>query len=282
MVIKEKRKRQRHLRTQPDQSLGISHIVVFPAFLALVGLGVYCRSLNGPFIYDDFTLPFYNPKFPTAVFTAWINGVRPMLMFSYWVCFQLSGRDPLSYHIVNLFLHIANSGAVLLAVRGILAYAGISEWQRGALSVFGFALFLLHPIQTESVAYIAGRSEVLSAFFFLVAFNVFLYRAGSIRWHRSLILLALFGCALATKEHTIMLPILFLLTDAFWSVGSRIATIRGNWRLYVPILCGCLAAAGRIGWVVNASPSAGFKGAGVSWATYALTECRVRRTGATL
>src|SRR5438874_13582125 len=50
----------------------------------------YSPALRGPFVYDDFSLPFYNPYFPVGNLIAWISGVRPLLMFSYWANFQLS------------------------------------------------------------------------------------------------------------------------------------------------------------------------------------------------
>jgi protein O-mannosyl-transferase len=245
------------------------------AVLACVVFEVYGRALHGPFLYDDFSLPFYKPRFPTEAFSAWTAGVRPLLMFSYWVNFQLSGADTYSYHILNLILHLVNSSVVFLIVRRILGCEQIERWQLDTLSVFAAALFLLHPVQTESVAYIAGRSEALSAFFLLCAFTVFLYRSSpSIDWRRSALIFILFACALASKEHTAVLPILLLITDLFWSSEQRISAVRRNWRLYLPILCGGLLATGLIWMEINASTSVGDR-TGVNWLTYATTECRV-------
>jgi hypothetical protein len=237
----------------------------------------YGRTLHAPFVFDDFNLPFYRRDFPTESFLAWIGGVRPLLMLSYWANFQISGRDTYSYHWMNLFFHIANSGAVLLIVHRILQYAPIEQWRLDLLSVFATALFLLHPVQTESVGYVAGRSEVLSACFFLYAFAIFLYRPlhAAIGWNRSVLILFVFACALATKEHTATLPILFLMTDVFWFSGQPVAAVRRNWRLYLPMLCGGLVAAGLIWVEINGSNSAGFNNAGVHWLSYAQTECRV-------
>ena len=249
----------------------------FAALLVYVAFEVYGRALHGPFVYDDFNLPYYKRDFRTDDFIAWISTVRPMLMFSYWANFQISGRDTYSYHLLNLLLHVANSGAIFLIARQILRQAAIEEWRLNILSVFASALFLFHPIQTESVAYVAGRSEVLSAFFFLYAFVIFLYKSpqAAIGWGRSALILVVFGCALATKEHTATLPILFLMTDLFWSSENPVAVVRRNWRLYLPILCGAFVAA-RLIWIeVNGSTSAGLNNAGVNWLAYAQTECGV-------
>jgi tetratricopeptide (TPR) repeat protein len=245
--------------------------------LFFAAVEVYGRVLHSPFVFDDFVLPYYKRGFDTESFIAWVGNVRPLLMLSYWFNFQISGRDTYSYHVVNLLIHCANSGIVFLIVRRVLLRVALEEKRLNILSVFASALFLLHPIQTESVAYITGRSEVFSAFFFLSAFAVFLYSPSQVEigWVRSALLLFLFACALATKEHTVTLPILFLATDLYWSFERPLAVVRRNWRLYVPVLAVGLAAARLILIEVNRSGSAGLNLAGVNWVVYAQTQCRV-------
>ena len=98
-----------------------------------------------------------------------------------------------------------------------------------ALGIFAGALFLVHPVQTESVAYVASRSEVLSVLFYYAAFCVFLYRRTEIiTWTRALFITVLFGAALASKQHTLTLPVLLLLTDLYWRRGG----LRAHGRLY--------------------------------------------------
>src|SRR5207244_6267493 len=98
----------------------------------------------------------------------------------------------------------------------LLRLAGAAQ----TLALFGAGLFLLHPLQTETVAYIAGRSDGLSSLFFLGAFALFLYRrAPAITWPVALGVLALFVAAMATKENMVVLPAVVLLTDYFWNPG---------------------------------------------------------------
>jgi hypothetical protein len=265
-------------QTKPGAPAGNwrSYYFVIAALVIYAVFQVYGPALRGPFVYDDFSLPFYNPYFPTASLSAWITGVRPLLMFSYWANFQLSGRNPFSYHVANLLFHLANSVAIYLIARRILSWETLEKWRREILAGFAGLLFLMHPVQTESVAWIAGRSESLSVLFFLYAFTVFLYRpSGPIGWLRSIFVLALFACAAATKEHTATLPLILVLTDLYSSRENRIQALRQNWRLYLPMAAGALVAGAFIWRVVSTSKSAGFSGAGVSWASYALTQCRV-------
>jgi tetratricopeptide (TPR) repeat protein len=138
--------------------------------------------------------------------------------------------------------------------------------------VIAGGIFLLHPLQTESVAYVASRSEVLSVLLYFSAFAVFLYRrTESITILRSVAVVVLFAAAVSTKEHTLTLAALLILTDYFWGLGG----IRKNGWLY-----GLLAAAGAWGglfvWrVIKDAPTAGFNVPGLTPARYFFTQCRV-------
>lgn len=104
VVTKEKRKhRSRRIQVQIRSLAGwrIRLSVAVAAIFSCLAFEVYSRALHGPFVYDDFSLPFYKPGFPTEVFAAWVTGVRPVLMLSYWLSYQLSGRNPFSYHLLN-------------------------------------------------------------------------------------------------------------------------------------------------------------------------------------
>src|SRR3954467_3768054 len=65
----------------------------------------YSPALHGPFVFDDNTLPFALPG-ATANLAAWIRGVRPLTMISYWINAVISGRDPFSYHVLGILIHI--------------------------------------------------------------------------------------------------------------------------------------------------------------------------------
>src|SRR5258706_3220010 len=274
--MKVKKKAKSHSENSRPTGSSRAYYFAVAALMLYIAFEVYGPALRGPFVYDDFSLPYYDPVFHTERFANWIHRDRPLLMLSYWINFQLSGRDPHWYHIFNLFFHLLNSVAVFLIARRLLALEVLDRWRREVLAVLAATLFLLHPLQTESVAWVAGRSESLSALFFLSAFTLFLYRPeGAIRWARSLVILFLFACAVATKEHTAILPIVLVVTDYFTAREDRIGEIRGNWRLYLPMLLGGLLAGIFVWSVISTSQSAGFHGAGVSWLSYAFTQCRV-------
>ena len=160
------------------------------AIALAVAFEVYAPSLNGPFLFDDQFLPFGRPDFPFDSLRAWISGVRPLLMFTYWINYQLSGPQTFSYHAFNVLFHGMVSILVFFVVRKILEWAQVDGVRRDVLAVFAGALFLLHPVNSESVGYVASRSENLSVLFFLGAFALFLYRrSAEITWTRTALVL---------------------------------------------------------------------------------------------
>lgn len=237
------------------------------ALLALIQ--AYHPALHGPFLFDDSYLPMNIPDLADLPLRFWLAGVRPLLMFSYWVNYQMSGHSTFGYHMVNLLIHFCNAALVGLVFRK-LAGPGLAP-------LFAAAIFLLHPVQSESVAYIAGRSESLSGLFFLAAFVLFLYRRRpEVSWAVAAGVLALFAAALASKEHVVVLPALLLLTDYFFNPGLSLEGARRNWRIYAPMILGALAGTAlvlrRIG---SSGGSAGLTVAGVTWRDYLFTQFRV-------
>jgi Tfp pilus assembly protein PilF len=164
---------------------------------------------------------------------------------------------------------------ILLIVRKILSWAGVEKWQSAVFATFAAGLFLLHPLQTESVSYIASRSETLSVFWVLAGFAVFVYRKGdAVAIPRIAAILVLFGAAILTKEHTAVFPALLLLTDYYWNPGFSLAGIRRNWKLYLPIAAGGVLALNMVWRVLRGADTAGFNVRQFTWYQYFFTECR--------
>ncbi len=236
---------------------------------------IYWPAIRGPFLLDDSYLPYQLPGFSPAL-TNWIHGVRPLLMFSYWLNFQYGGNeDTFGYHFVNLILHLCNGFFIFLAVRKILSWAEVEKWPSAVFAIFAAGLFLFHPMQTESVSYIASRSETLSVFWVLAGFVVFLYRKGdALSIPRIIAVLALFAAAVLTKEHTAVFAVLLLLTDYYWNPGFSLRGIRRNWKLYAPIAAGSVLALRFVWQVIKGADSAGFSVKQFTWYQYFFTECR--------
>jgi tetratricopeptide (TPR) repeat protein len=240
----------------------------------LLALWAYSPAIHGPFLFDDNVLPFALPN-ADAPLGAWLHNVRPLLMFTYWMNARISGDDTYSYHIVNILLHLISSGLIFFIVRRLLEWSGVELDKGTLLSGFAAALFLLHPVQTEAVAYLAGRSDGLSVMLVLAAYAVFLYRRETaVSWRITAAVFLIFGASLLAKEHTIVLPALLLLTDFWWNPGFSFEGIRRNWRLYAPMVLAGVAGVAYFLPLILYSPSAGFRLKDLTWYQYLFTQFR--------
>jgi tetratricopeptide (TPR) repeat protein len=138
----------------------------------------------------------------------------PLVYTSFWIEYRRWGVEPLGYHVVNVALHALNT----LLVWALFLRLSI----RGAW--FAAALFALHPLHVESVAWVAERKNVLSVAFYLLSALVYFRFSGLDsptspgRWRLYALSLALFGAALLSKTATVSLPAALLLV-IWWKRG---------------------------------------------------------------
>jgi len=132
---------------------------------------------------------------------------HPLTWLSYLLDTELFGVDSGAIHTTNLLLHIANT---------LLLYALLFCWT-GARGLSGFvaALFAIHPLHVESVAWATARKDVLSTFFGLSALLAYGWyaRRHSVGWY--LTALTLFALSLISKQMLVTLPCLLLLLDVW-------------------------------------------------------------------
>jgi tetratricopeptide (TPR) repeat protein len=156
-----------------------------------------------------FTSNYYAPNMQLGLY-------RPLVTASYAMNYAFGALNPWGYHVVNILLHALNAGLVFLLVR----------WIGGSLvaSAVAGSLFAVHAIHTEAVANVAGRPELLAAFFFLLALlcHVASSRRG-IRPHRVLYAASLtsYFLGLLSKENAITLLGVILLYDAVFDEALR-------------------------------------------------------------
>src|SRR5436190_6279196 len=261
----------------PQSPSYASWMVALGALFALFAVfEIYGPAMKGPFLFDDRYLPFLDPKVGAESFGQWVAGVRPMLMLSYWMNYQASATDPYGYKVVNVLFHFAAALMLWLILARILDWAGVERRLRAILSVAGALLFLLHPVQTESVAYVASRSEAQSVFLFNAAFALFLYRKSvAVSWSTTAGVLILLAAAFLTKEHTAVLPAVLLLVDYWWNHGLSLQGIRRNWRLYLTTLAfGVAGIAFVLIRILPGAKTAGFAMRDFKWYDYFFTQCR--------
>ena len=249
------------------------------AFAAMVALfWAYSPVLHTPFVFDDTKQVFALGRDAGSLLDWVRTPVRPLLMATYWFNNSLSHDDTYSYHVVNLLIHAVAAAMVWLVLRRVAEWSGMERRTREILAAFGGALFLLHPAQTEAVAYIAGRSESLSGMFSAAALAAFLYRKDTeISWQRVAAVFLLAAAAILSKEQGVVLFGVFLLTDYWWNPGFSLKGIKRNWRLYAPMLVGALAAVALFAKLIlgiGTGGSAGFSMKEFTWYQYLFTQFR--------
>ncbi|MFQ5416971.1 MAG: tetratricopeptide repeat protein [Myxococcota bacterium] len=181
--------------------------------IALVCLAVlmaaYGPSLRGDFLMSDRDALVTNLKLvgPAGLASIWLpdaadgfaplDQYQPLTYTSFWLERQVWGLRPAGYRAINLLLHALNS----LLVWQLLRRLGV----RGA--ALAAAIFALHPVNVESVAWIYERKNVLSGLFYLLALLAWEDGRRGSRYAASL---ALFGAALLSKTSTVMLPVVVI------------------------------------------------------------------------
>ena len=188
--------------------------------LAVVTLALYNPVNRHPFVnYDDDRYVTENPHVRqglTGDTIAWAltsteqANWHPLTWMSHALDVSLFRFNPAGHHFTNLLLHIAN--AILLFL--LLMWAT----NRIGPSLFVAALFALHPINVESVAWIAERKNVLCTLFFFLTLWTYGWYAKKPDWKRYLAVAALFAAGLASKPMVITLPFVLLLLD-YWPLA---------------------------------------------------------------
>ncbi len=192
-------------------------IVLIYSALILSTLVVFWQVRNFEFTnYDDNCYVTENQHFSNglnggdiiwAFTTPNIGNWLPLTWLSFMLDIHLFGMDAGRMHLVNLFLHIANT-LLLLAVLKMMTGA---PWR----SAFVAAAFALHPMHVESVAWVIERKDVLSTFFFMLTLAAYVgyVRQGGL--FRYLLAILLFVSGLLAKPMLVSLPFVLLLLD-YW------------------------------------------------------------------
>ena len=193
---------------------------VTPALVLLaLAVAAYWNSFGVPYVFDDLASISLNSDVQFgASLTDWLWSPRGVLRATFALNRALNGDNVWGYHFVNLVLHILNAFLIyLLAHRIFRRHGSFSAPQIAAL--LAASIFLVHPVQTESVTYISSRSELLSTFFYTLAVLLFSRKAPDrIGFRFSLLIALFFFLGMRAKETVISLPAALL----SWAVSSKL------------------------------------------------------------
>jgi tetratricopeptide (TPR) repeat protein len=147
---------------------------------------------------------------------------HPITWLSLMLDYEFFGLNPYGYHLTNLFFHILN--AILLFL--IFHRMTKAIWQ----SAFVAALFAIHPLHVESVAWVTERKDVLSTFFWMLTMGTYVFYVERKTFSRYFIILVFFMVGLMSKAMLVTLPFVLVLLD-YWPLNRFQATQPSSDRL---------------------------------------------------
>jgi Flp pilus assembly protein TadD len=252
------------------------------ALLVLATLAAYANSFTGTWIFDDLASVVNNPTIRDwrTVFFPPGGGLtvsgRPLLNASFAVSYAMSGSAPWGHHLVNCLIHALAGLALYGLVHRTLLLPSLAPRYRSEalpLALFVALVWVLHPLQTESVTYLVQRAESLMGLWFLLTLYASVRSMTSPRplaWSAAAVGACLLG--VASKEVIVAAPLLVLLHDRAFAAGTfRAAWQRrrllylGLFATWIPLVALVLTTGG------NRGGTTGFD-VGVTWVGYWLTQ----------
>jgi protein O-mannosyl-transferase len=207
--------------------------VIVQALLVLSVFVCFYPAIHGAFIVDDYPFIVDNPhlrslanmpRFFTDTSTIagikdWGTIYRPLRTVVFALEYAAWAEDPRGYHLVSLMLHAINSLLLFHLLRRLTGSPSLSS--------IVSALFAIHPVQTESVVWIASQGDLLSTSFLLGSLILFLLSEAENKRHRAigtlflLLSLGAFSLALLSKEIAVCLPLLLAFREVIMTEETR-------------------------------------------------------------
>jgi tetratricopeptide (TPR) repeat protein len=193
----------------------IRHLLI-PAALAVLILLIYGQTRGFGFIsFDDDLYVYANRSVQAGVSPALFTSTdpyywHPLTMVSHALDWQWYGTDAGGHHLTNVLLHLAASVLLYFALKRLTG----AMWRSATVA----ALFAVHPLHVESVAWVSERKDVLSALFWFATMFAYAWFTERRTARRYLLVVGCFLCALMAKPMAVTLPFALLLLD-HWPLG---------------------------------------------------------------
>jgi len=203
--------------------LSVSYIIYSP----VLGFGFITGWDDNWMVINRYTETWSRENF-RAIFGEFYHGqYGPVNQVIYTAIHHFSGYNPGMFHLVCLAFHAANSILVFLVLRQLLFVNNVETQKATVISFLVALLFVAHPLQVESVAWISASKILVYTFFYLLAIRFYLiyFRKGSVAAY--LLLTLFFALSFGGKEQAVTFPVCLLWIDLICRRNFR------DWRLWV-------------------------------------------------
>ena len=244
------------------------------ALLLLAGLAAYANCFTKAFVFDDMPWIVGNTLLahPWAYLCSQAMQSRPLISLSLLLNYQLGGLDPFGWHLLNLAVHLGAAVALFGIVRRTLL--PLRPADADAVALGAALLWLLHPLQTQSVTYVIQRCESMMGLFFLLAVYCAVRGLSSPRprlWHAGAIMSAF--ASMTCKEVAPAIPLVVLAYDWVFVPGRFRPTLARRWGLYLGLFAATWGVYGALSLLPSSGgDSAGFAFKGISPRQYLFTQ----------
>ncbi|MCG8404653.1 MAG: tetratricopeptide repeat protein [Phycisphaerales bacterium] len=301
-----RRKRSRKSQTKPESDLlrpvGKTPGTVWLclALLVLAGTAAYWNSFDGVFVYDDTKHVVRDAKRRAEQpFFHMLTARRPLVELSLAMNYQLAEKgppteeapggtmNPWGYHLFNLIVHLLAAMALFGVIRRTVQLADFNESLVESAHWFAAAatlLWLVHPLQTQSVTYVIQRGESMMGLFYLLTLYCLIRGASSARTRTWWYLAAVVACGLGTASKAVIVtaPLIIMLYDRIFLARSIESLLRKRAILYVGLVLVTVfflrltgVARGVLDPKIKGTPTVGFGYDGISPSDYLLTQAQV-------
>jgi hypothetical protein len=183
------------------------------SLLLLAGIAAaWLPSLDASFQFDDWNVIVRDARVQSLqAWSASMPGIRPLLKLSYAINHEFGG-GPGAFRAVNIGLHAANVLLLLALLTSLGRALGFDATRAAGAALLAATVFALHPVQTEAVTYVSGRSSSMAATACLAALSLWVHglgRRNEVAWRVASVIA--FALALGIKEVAVALPLVMAL-----------------------------------------------------------------------
>ena len=258
----------------------------FYSFITLLIVIGYSNTFSVPILFDDYATLVENTSIRSLtalkdVLSPPINpglGWRPFANLTFALSYAISGLEPWAHHVFSILIHCAGALTLFGVVRQTLNTRNLREkFGKDATLLAGIiaSLWALDPLLTQTITYMSQRTEALMGFLYLMTLYGFI--RGTLENKKTWYVISAVSCVLGvmSKEVIITAPVTVIIYDRIFLSGSFLESFQKRWKVYASLVASWIPFLILLKAIKHQAVGYGI---GVTWYTYALTECKAVTT----